>query len=260
MRHLTLILAYLRHNLLSAMAYRGAFLLQVMGMVLNNSFFLFFWWVFFQRIPTLQGWGLSDVMILFGLVAFAFGIATAVFGNCLRIPRLVVTGQLDYYLTLPADPLVHLLVSRMSLSAWGDVLFGLGLFCVIHPLDPLRLLIFVSVGLLSAAVLVSFGVLSGSLVFWLGSMEQGAEQIIWSITTFSMYPTELFPPAIRVILYTLIPAAFVGALPARLVAQFSWDRLGLLLAFTVGFALLARLVFYRGLRRYSSGNLVAMRG
>lgn len=260
MRHLMLILAYLRHNLMSAMAYRGAFLLQIMGMIINDVFFLFFWWVFFQRVPMLQGWALSDVVTLFGLVAFSFGIATAVFGNALRIPRQVVAGQLDYYLTLPADPLLHLLVSRMSLSAWGDMLFGLGLFCVMAPLDPLRLLVFLLVGLLSAIVLVSFGVLSGSLVFWLGNMEQGAEQIIWSITTFSMYPIDLFPPAIRVVLYTLIPAAFVGSIPARLVTQFSWDRLGLLVAFTVLFALLARFVFYRGLRRYSSGNLMAMRG
>jgi ABC-2 type transport system permease protein len=260
MQHLTLILAYLRHNLMSAMAYRGAFLLQIAGMILNDAFFLFFWWVFFQRIPTLQGWALKDVVTLFGLVAFGFGIATAVFGNALRIPRQVVAGQLDYYLTLPADPLLHLLVSRMSLSAWGDAIFGLGLFCVITPFDPVKLLVFLVAGLLSAVVLVSFGVLSGSLVFWLGNMEQGAEQIIWSITTFASYPTDLFPSTIRIILYTLIPAAFVGTIPARLVAHFSWDRFGLLVAFTVFFAVLARVVFYRGLRRYSSGNLVVMRG
>lgn len=260
MHHLGLILAYVRHNLMSAMAYRGAFLLQVAGMILNDAFFLFFWWVFFQRIPTLQGWSLHDVVTLFGIVAFAFGVATAVFGNALRIPRQVVAGSLDYYLTLPADPLLHLLVSRMSLSAWGDVLFGFGLFCALGPPDPLRLLIFLLVGCLAAIVLVSFGVLSGSLVFWLGNMEQGAEQIVWSIMTFSMYPTEMFPSAIRAVLYTVIPAAFVGAVPARLVSHFSWDRLALLVAFAVVFAALARLVFYRGLRRYSSGNLVAMRG
>jgi ABC-2 type transport system permease protein len=71
---------------------------------------------------------------------------------------------------------------------------------------------------------------------------------------------EIFPGAIQWLLYTLIPAAFVGSLPAGLLSDFSWGRLAVLVAFTTGLVLGARVVFYWGLRRYTSGNLVTVRG
>ena len=133
MRNAGFVIAYLRHNLMSAMAYRGAFLMQIVGMMLNNAIFLFFWWVLFERIPIIRGWDLQQVLLLFAVVAFGFGLATAVFGNTMRVARIIAQGELDYYLALPVDPLLHLLVSRTTLSAWGDLLFGLGLFLVVIP-------------------------------------------------------------------------------------------------------------------------------
>ena len=117
MKTVSLVLGYLRHNLMSSMAYRGAFFLQVFGMILNNTMLLFFWWVLFTQLPTLRGWDLTQVMILFGILAFGFGLANVVCGNAFQVARIIVRGDLDYYLALPADPLVHLLVSRMSISA-----------------------------------------------------------------------------------------------------------------------------------------------
>ena len=125
MKTIRLVLGYLRHNLMSATAYRGAFLLQVFGMILNNAMLLFFWWVLFNRLPSLQGWDLAGVMTLYGVVAFGFGVAHIVCGNSTQVARTITSGDMDYYLALPADPLVHMLVSRMSLSAWGDAVFGL---------------------------------------------------------------------------------------------------------------------------------------
>jgi ABC-2 type transport system permease protein len=255
-----LVLGYLRHNLMSAMAYRGAFFLQVFGMVLNNTMLLFFWWVLFEQLPSLQGWDLGQVMMLFAVLAFGFGMANVVCGNAFVVARIIVRGDLDYYLALPADPLVHLLVSRMSISAWGDMAFGLVIYLVAAP-DPWRSLpLFLLLGVLAGLVMVSFGVLVGSLAFWVGNADNLASQAVNALITFGLYPIEIFPGAVQWLLYTLIPAAFVGSMPAGLLSDFSWGRLGLMLAFTAGLTLVARLVFQWGLRRYESGNLVVVRG
>jgi ABC-2 type transport system permease protein len=260
MKTVHLVLGYLRHNLMSAMAYRGAFFLQVFGMVLNNTMLLFFWWVLFEQLPTLQGWDLTQVMILFAVLAFGFGVANVVCGNAFVVARVIVRGDLDYYLALPADPLVHLLVSRMSISAWGDMAFGLVIYLVAVP-DPWRSLpLFLLLGVLAGLVMVSFGVLVGSLAFWVGNADNLASQAVNALITFGLYPIEIFPGAVQWLLYTLIPAAFVGSMPAGLLSDFSWGRLGLMLAFTAGLTLAARLVFQWGLRRYESGNLVVVRG
>jgi ABC-2 type transport system permease protein len=255
-----LVLGYLRHNLMSAMAYRGAFFLQVFGMVLNNTMLLFFWWVLFEQLPSLQGWDLGQVMMLFAVLALGFGMANVVCGNAFVVARIIVRGDLDYYLALPADPLVHLLVSRMSISAWGDMAFGLVIYLVAAP-DPWRSLpLFLLLGVLAGLVMVSFGVLVGSLAFWVGNADNLASQAVNALITFGLYPIEIFPGAVQWLLYTLIPAAFVGSMPAGLLSDFSWGRLGLMLAFTAGLTLVARLVFQWGLRRYESGNLVVVRG
>jgi ABC-2 type transport system permease protein len=260
MKNLHLVLGYLRHNLMSAMAYRGAFLMQVFGMLLNDAMLLFFWWVLFTRLPSLQGWNLRQVMTLYGVLAFGFGAATVVCGNAFHVARIIARGDLDYYLALPADPLLHLLVSRMSLPAWGDMLFGLLVFLVAAPGQWGSLPLFVLLGLLAGLTFVSFAVLVGSLAFWIGSADNLANQAINALITFGLYPVEVFPRAVQWLLYTLVPAAFVGSLPARLLTNFDWRKLALMVAFAAGITVAARLVFSRGLRRYESGNLVTARG
>ena len=119
MKTVRLVTGYLRHNMMSAMAYRGAFVLQVFGMALNDAMLLFFWWVLFTQFPTLRGWTMVQVMTLYAVSAFAYGVANVVCGNAFWVARVIVRGDLDYYLALPADPLIHVLVSRMSLSGLG---------------------------------------------------------------------------------------------------------------------------------------------
>jgi ABC-2 type transport system permease protein len=260
MKTARLVLDYLRHNLMSSMAYRGAFFLQVFGMVLNNTMLLFFWWVLFTQLPTLRGWDLTQIMILFGILAFGFGVANVVCGNAFQVARIIVRGDLDYYLALPADPLVHLVVSRMSISAWGDMAFGLVIYLVASPDRWRTLPLFLLLGLLAGLIIVAFGVLVGSLAFWVGNADNLASQAINALITFGLYPVEIFPSPVQWLLYTVIPAAFVGSMPAGLLHDFSWARLAAMVAFTAVLVLAARLVFEWGLRRYESGNLVVVRG
>jgi ABC-2 type transport system permease protein len=260
MKVLRLLWDYFRHNLMSAMAYRGAFLLQMGGMVLNDAMLLFFWWVLFSQFPTLQGWNLSGVMTLYGVIAFGFGVAHVFCGNAFRLAQVIASGELDYYLALPADPLIHAIVSRMSLSAWGDILFGLIVFVIAAPARWTSLPFFVLLGLLAAVILLAFAILVGSLAFWIGSADNLALQLVNAMITFGTYPAEIFPGLVRLLLYTLIPAAFVGSVPAQLLEHFEWGRMALFLAVTAGIALAAWLVFRCGLRRYESGNRVVLRG
>jgi ABC-2 type transport system permease protein len=255
-----LILSYLRHNLMSAMAYRAAFLTQMFGMLLNNTMLLFFWWLLFERFQSLGGWNLGGIMTLYAVVAVGFGIANVVCGNAFRVAEVVTSGDLDYYLALPADPLIHLLVSRMSLSAWGDLLFGVVVFLVTVPGRWAGLPLFLLMGAMTSVIFVAFGVLVGSLAFWVGNADNLATQAMHSLINFSLYPIDIFPGAIQVVLYTIIPAAFIGSVPVSLLSEFTWGRLATMIGFTVGFALLARGVFFWGLRRYESGNLVTVRG
>jgi len=137
----------------------------------------------------------------------------------------------------------------------GDLVFGLALFLIAAPGRWGSLLL----GLLAGHIFVAFSVLLGSLAFWMGNADNLAGQAINAPITFGLYPAEIFPGAVQWLLYTLIPAAFVGSVPARLPSAFSWGRLAVLVAFAAGIVLAASYVFRWGLRRYESGNLVTVR-
>ncbi len=255
-----LIQGYVRHNLMSGLAYRGAFFIQVFGMMLNNLMLLFFWKMLFTNFPALNGWVFLDVVTLYAVVAAGFGLTGIVFGNAGNVARIIASGDLDYYLALPADPLLHLLVSHMSMTDWGDLFFGVLLYLVAVPAAWQRLPLFLGLTFLVSVIFVSFSVIVGSLTFWLGRAEQLAERLRLSLLNFSLYPIDIFPGAARLVLYTLIPSAFVGSVPARLLRAFDVNWFLRLLACALIVSLLARGIFYRGLRRYESGNLVMVRG
>ncbi|MDF1516079.1 MAG: ABC-2 family transporter protein [Anaerolineae bacterium] len=260
MKTFRLVGAYMRHNLMSAMAYREAFILQAFGMLINNLMLLVFWAVLFSRFPNLNGWNLQGVVTLYGILATGFGIAGVIFGNSGRVAQMIADGDLDYFLALPADPLVHILVSRSSLSAWGDLIFGVLVYLVANPVHWIRLPLFFLLSVFSALVFVAFGTLTGSLAFWLGQSQNLSMQMRNALITFGLYPVDIFPGAVRLLLYTIIPAAFVASLPAALLTNFSIGRFLGITGFTIAVVLLARWVFSQGLRQYGSGNLVTTRG
>lgn len=260
MKSLRLLIDYLRHNLMSGLAYRGAFFLQVFGMMLNNFMLLFFWSVLFDRFSALNGWDLQGIITIYAIVALGYGLSVVVCGNGGRLSRIITSGDLDYYLALPADPLVHVLVSRMVLPGLGDVLFGLVLYLLFVPQSLVKLPLLLLLGLLTALIFVAFNVIVGSLAFWLGQSENLAMQLRNAVLTFSLYPVDIFPGLVRLFLYTLLPAAFIGSIPASLLAEFDMKQLLLLTVFSVGLWWVARQIFRWGLRGYESGNLVTTRG
>ena len=74
--------------------------------------------------------------------------------------------------------------------------------------------------------------------------------------TLALYPRDIFQGVVRFSMLTLLPAAFVGAIPLDIVRRLDWTALLGLVGFAVGITLLSRFVFYAGLRRYESGSAI----
>jgi len=255
-RTLTFLLALWKANLLAAMEFRIPFITQVIGMMLNNGVYFLFWVIFFDRFSEVRGWQINDMLVLFGIVAAGFGLCAFLFGNTFALADVIATGRLDYYLSLPRPVLLHVLASRSISSGLGDFLYGLFSFLASRPssLDTLaRFLIGV---LLSMIIFLSFMVLVQSLAFWIGNAQMLGAQAQNAMVTFSIYPITLFEGPAKFILYTIIPAALIGAIPAEFVRSFSWITLAEMLGAACILLALALTAFYRGLRRYESGSAI----
>jgi ABC-2 type transport system permease protein len=254
MRELKFLLAIWKANLLSSMEYRVSFLSQVIGMILNDGIYFLVWVIFFDRFNSVRGWGITDMYVTFGITAGAFGLVSIFFGNAFNLGEIITRGRLDYYLSLPRPVLLHAVASRSTASGVGDLSYGFLSFFASGIFSWDGLLRFMLGILLAATVFASFLIIVQSLAFWLGSTSYFSGVAQSAMLTFAIYPISLFDSGARLILFTLIPAALFGAVPAGLVRNFDWGTLGQMMAGAVVFLSIAVVVFYTGLRRYESGS------
>jgi len=247
---------YFKFNISSVMEYRMSFLIQCFGMILNNSAFIFFWWILFKNVNTIGGYGFKEEMMLWALMSTSFGLCFVVFGNVNQITRMILNGELDSYLLQPKDPLINILCSKTIVSAWGDTLYGVILFFIIRGFDIKALLLFLLFSITDALIFSSVLVTFHALSFYAGSAEGLAQTVTEFFISFSIYPEGIFNNGIKYVLYTVIPVAFIVYIPAKLINQFSIVMLLEVLGVTLLWMVIAYTVFYKGLKKYESGNLI----
>jgi len=255
-----LVVAYMRLNLSAQLEYRAAFITQVAAMFLNDGVWVVFWILFFTRFPVLRGWSLDDVITLWALAAAGFGLAHAIYGNVLQLAGVIARGQLDAWMLYPRALLPHMLLGRMSATAWGDALFGYVVYLALVRPNLAHFVLFAALTISAAMVFVGFSVFVGSLSFFLGDASSLADQWLAALITFSTYPAVLFEGLVKLLLFTLLPAGFVGYLPVQALRELSLGAAGLAFAGAIGVLAAGVTLFYLGLRRYESGNLMEMRG
>jgi ABC-2 type transport system permease protein len=251
--------SYIIANLQGALEYRVSFISQVAAMLINDTIWLIFWLAYFSSFPLVAGWGRTEIITLWAVVAAAYGVGTTLCGGTYRLAGMIVRGELDFYLALPKPALLHMLISRMSLTSPGDVLFGTLVYWLLVRPTAGQVVLFAIFTLTGALIHIAFGVITQSLAFWLGNAEGLAQQLANALLNFSTYPTVIFHGIVKALLFTVIPAGFIAYVPVQLLRSFSWPMFGGLLLFTTGIVVAAVVVFQAGLRRYESGNLVLMR-
>jgi ABC-2 type transport system permease protein len=256
MRELKFLLAVWKANLQSVMEYRVSFLTQVIGMMLNNFIYFAIWIIFFDRFREVRGWGIDEMYVTFGVIASSFGLVSLFFGNSFFLGEIINNGRLDYYLSLPRPVLLHAVSSRMISSGMGDFSYGFLSYALSGQFTWDGLLRFILAILLAAVVFAAFLILVNSVAFWAGIVSSFSSMMVNAIITFGIYPITLFDNYAKLILFTLVPAALMGAIPAEFITQFSWQTLAQLLLGAVVFLGLAVVVFRLGLRRYESGSAI----
>src|SRR6266540_2343478 len=256
MRELKFLFAVWQANIQSIMEYRVAFLTQVIWMMLNNFIYFAIWIIFFDRFKNVRGWGIEDMYITYGVLASAFGLVSLLFGNAFMLSDIINNGRLDYYLSLPRPVLLHTLASRTIASGIVDFTYGFLSFAISGQFTWDGFLRFVLATLLAATVFASFLILVQSLAFWLGVMSNLSALALNAMLTFGIYPITLFDNYAKLILFTLIPAALMGAVPADFIRTFTWQTLAELLVGAVAFLSIAVAVFRLGLKRYESGSAI----
>ncbi len=249
---------YIKLNFKSQSEYRVAFFWQIVSMAVNDSIWLFFWLFFFERFPVLGDWNQKDVIAMWSVIAAGYGLGTGLAGNSNNIATLILKGELDSWLSYPRAVLPHLLFGRMSVSSWGDFLFGIVAYVLLAHPSIENFLLFAFLLPVVGLTVVGFSIAVGSLGFFLGSAETISENLRFALITFGTYPPSIFSGVAKILLYTLIPAGVCSYIPVEALRQNSFELALLAAGGSVLIFLIGSAIFYGGLSKYESGSLIKL--
>lgn len=259
-KHLKIIACYFRLNLASALEYRASFLTQAFGMALSNSSFIFFWWIAFEQLGgRIADYSFQDVLFIWATTSSAFGLANVFFANTSNVTKLIVTGELDAFLLQPCNVLVNVLCARTNLSAYGDLAYGFILIGFAYHLNAAAWLWFIIGVLIGSVLLTAITLTAHTLSFYWGDASTIGQMATEFSINFSIYPDKIYGPAVRALMYSLLPIGFAIHIPLKLFREFSLITALVALGAACLYCILAGMFFLRGLRRYESGNLMVTR-
>ncbi len=258
LRYLWLCVCY---NVKESVSNKKSFVIQTVAMFINNFVFIFFWQILFaNKGGSINGINIQDILYLWSIPTIGYGIAFFCFGGMDTLCKDIVDGNLDIYITKPKHSLISTLTSRSVLSAMGDLVFGIVCGVIAVGFNPLKILLLLTLGLISGILTVSILTSVRLLSFWLGDISNATQKYTHSLfITLTIYPEQMFPNVIKFVMYTVIPAAYVAHVPIKLLNRVSLTGIGIMLLATILFTLLMFFLYNKGLKKYESGNGVTRR-
>jgi len=259
-KHLKIFACYFKLNFTSALEYRASFITQAFGMALSNSSFIFFWWIAFDKIGgEIAGYSFEDVLFIWAVTSSAFGLSRVLFANVSSLTNLIVTGELDTFLLQPCSILMNFLCAKTNLSAYGDLMYGFVIMGIFYPGDVSAWLWFSAGMIIGALLMTAITLTAHTLSFYFGDATTIGQMATEFAINFSIYPEKIYAPAVRALMYSLIPVGIAIHIPLRLIGEFSlWIALAGLGGATL-YCVVSGWFFYRGLQRYESGNVIVVR-
>lgn len=253
-----------KYNIMKEMLNKVTFVTNVLFMILNNATFIVQWVILFSLKDDIGGYSFKEVMVLWGVAASTYGLSHILFARAFSLPDLIINGKLDSFLVQPKNVLLGVITSSSSTSAIGDLIYGYALILITSATQGAMVLIknvllFSFFTITGTVILTSFAVIMGSLSFYLVRADILGNNFISMLTSFATYPDGIFKGAVKFILTFIIPVGMAQYIPVHVITKFSLTAMLVVTGYAFAGMALSVLVFYRGLKRYSSSNLFEMR-
>jgi ABC-2 type transport system permease protein len=260
MNSLRLFWVFLRTSVLSELAYRANFFLQLFESLVDLGTALAGLAVVFSYTATLGGWRPDEVLALVGVFFLVGGaIRLVIEPSMQRLIEAVSEGTLDFTLTKPADAQFLASIQRVEIWKLTDLVLGAGVlvFALVRMgtrLSAGQAAAFAAALAAGGIIVYSFWLMLATLSFWFVRVEN-ILVIFQSMYEAGRWPVSLYPRWLRFSLTFLVPVAFATTVPAqalsgRLTGRTLLGAGGLALALF----LVARLFWRAGVRRYSGAS------
>ena len=117
-------------------------------------------------------------------------------------------------------------------------------------------MLFTIFSITGAIIIVDIAVILGSLSFWFGNSDMIADTGNSLMTNFATYPDGIFKGITRILFFTIIPVGIANYIPIWVITKFNVGLTFVVLSVTLFITILAFFIFYKGLKKYCSSNLM----
>ena len=264
MKNIYIFFQILKHSIMSAMEYKLSFLTQIIFMIINNSFFVFIFYLFFLKFKTIWWIEFYEWTILFSLFAFLFSFLHLFVAGFSVISNNIREWKIDSFLLLPIYPLTSILPSKFLVSAIWDLLTSIWIFYLVYIFSDINILwvillcfkvMFLSI--FSSFIILWFMIFFHSLSFYLWSSDQLSRWAFEAILWPSMYPPAIYESTfLKPLFMTILPVFYIVFLPFKLVSDFNILDFSILVFASIFSMFLWIFTFNRWLKKYESGNMM----
>ena len=235
-----------------------SFISNVVFMILNNASMIIQWIVLFNLRENFGGYTFRQVLLLWGFASATYGVSHFFFKNAYKLSSEINLGKVDTYLVQPKNVLLSMITTDVEPSALGDLLYGY-IMLFIYGITITRFLLFTLFIFTGGFLMTAVACILGSLSFWFNNTEAVADTGNGLMVNFATYPDGIFKGVVKALLFTLIPVGITTYIPVRVMTAFDIKLFLIVILFTIVLIFLAFIIFNRGLKRYSSTNLMNAR-
>lgn len=257
-KHIKIIFLSVKYNLMKQMLNKVTFITNILFMILNNATFIIQWIVMFNIKDNVGGFSFKEVLLLWGISAGSYGIAHIFFDAAFSMSKLIINGKLDTFLVQPKNVLISVISSKSSVSAIGDLIYGYIVF-FIYGFSISRFVLFTMFIIIGGIILTEVAVIMSSLCFWMVKGDLLADNINSIMTNFATYPETIFKNSVRLFLYIVVPVGLSTYLPLKTILDFNFFNILIIFIGVIILGILAFGIFSKGLKKYSSSNLMSSR-
>jgi ABC-2 type transport system permease protein len=255
---------FLRAGFKSGTIYRVDFTVGLVGTLLYNGVYLSAIGIITYQFQTLAGWGLWELVFLYGLFMASHSIYEVFFYHLSGINRDIMDGELDKYYYRPVGMLVQLLGKQLSFQSIASGIIAAACLVAAYSQMPVQWSGFQWVMLpiyVLAGTLVETAV--NFMVSCLAFFHPNARSLWWSyfqlILVVQRYPLIIFGGFLRLLLTCILPLAFINYYPALHLLNKQDEAPFLFMPYisplvAAIFIFIAAFVFHAGTKRYQSSG------
>lgn len=248
-----------KKNIQSSAELRTSFLMNVVGMAINNTSFIILWVFFVQSVGVIGGWHAADIVGLQGFTALSYGIVFSLATGIRKLPDSVASGAFDRFMLSPKNLLMRVATSSFNASAVGDIVFGVTCLIIYGFLIHAGLYqIFLMLALLVLATIVFLAMMIAifSASFYFIDSSAVTNGLFELFLTPSLFHGGAFQGGMRFVFTFLIPSLLIGTIPVESVRDISLIKLGMVGVLAVVWLFLSVKIFNRAIRKYESSNFM----